>query len=275
MKTIFKLLLTLTMFQATTSFANKLSGCKPRGNDLIGGCRFPWFTMSTNLVWPDLSPFEASFSVTYNYKCEGHDVDYGLKSGDSFVKFERGGIHTARLDGIGRAEVVDRNRDATKNYALFKSDCSFEILSTSMTPSTRTIASVVERAKSQAKIINLSIQLVQLGTSWQRLATWTTNELTQMKEELKLLRDISPDSQDDLDKLIKVLDLALQGQPTTPELGQTDQAINLLGSFLQQKLAKEVDEGRKIVSLLEGFSQAIDSELAQAIARSGSPFQNI
>lgn len=274
MKTILTLLAVLFASHTTATFAHPL-GCEPRGSDLIGGCRFPWFTMSTNLRWHDLPPFEASFSVTYDYSCEGHDVDIGIMSRDSFVKFERGGVHTARLDAFGKVEVVDRNREYTKNVALFKKDCYFKILSTSMEPSTRTIASLVERAKTQAKIIDLSIQIAQLGTSWERLSTWSTNELNQMKDEVKILRDVSVDSQDDLDKLVKVLDLALQGQPTAPDLGQVDHAIHSLQTFLLQKLAKEVDIGRALSAQFVGFSQEIDPDLAQAIAKSGSTFQNI
>lgn len=273
---LFCVLFLVSFSNSGFSKGNHISRCQPRGSDLIGGCTFVTYSMSTQTLWPHLPSFMATFVATYNYICEGHEIDIGFRSGSSFVKFERGGTRTATLDSMGIVDIIDRNPSFTKNSALFKTGCVFEILSLTMEPATSTLAALADQARSQAKIIDMSVQLFRMGQSWERLASWSQNELSQMKEELTLLRDIS-DSPEDLDKLLKVIDLAIAGSPLPPDLGQSDNNVATLKNFLLEKLNKEIESGQAILKMYSDFQRVANQDLEVSVqkARSVNSLQSL
>lgn len=218
---------------------------------------------------------EASWDVSYNFNCRSHPTalqfDFGSRT--SALKYTEAD-HPIRIleDGYGPLRFVDQDPDLTRQQTLI-GDCKLLVHSVGVSPSSRTLGIWTDGARSQAKIIDLSLSLFELATDFKSYAAWDKRQTKTLLDSARLKVRLfeGPCAQGDetacrsaahFRVIVGALEAKIQGTPSEPVSDETGREIT---EVYEQDLTKQVLIGRQMVLRFERWKLAITQELGDVL----------
>jgi hypothetical protein len=213
--------------------------------------------------------YEAQFLVRYDFPCSGHTVQLGVQSGDANKFFTMGATNALiTLNGLGELHPYDPSPSLTRSLT-FRPGCSLSISGVTVLPSTTTVQIWTNQAQSEARILQLSVNLYLLAKDYQNLSTWNLDKLNLLKTKLETLVASAPTNQN-YKVMLNSVNSALQGQPPSATLDELRHAGDDVIATLRGELTQEVAVAQALVDRFARWQLAADQALAGALAAAGN-----
>jgi len=209
-------------------------------------------------------PYEAQYLVQYDFPCSGHSVQLGVQSADSnkfFVMGAAGGLIT--VTGVGELHPYDPSPAVTSSLT-FRPGCSLTVRTVTTLPSTGTAQTWNNQAESEARILDLSLNLYLLAKDYQSLSTWNVDKLTLLKTKLESLVAVTPTNLNYRVMLASV-NSALQNQPPSATLDELRRAGDDVIATLRGELTAEIAVAQVLVDRLARWQLAANVALNNAL----------
>ena len=209
-------------------------------------------------------PYEAQFLIRYDFPCSGHSVQLGVQSGDAnkfFVQGTTGALIT--VNGTPELHPYDPNPAVTSSLT-FRPGCTLNITAVTTLPSTVTAQIWNSQAETEARILQLSVDLYVLAKDYQNLSSWNVDKLNLLKTKLETLVATTPTNLNYKVMLASVKS-ALQNQPPSATLDELRQAGDDVIATLRAELTREVAVAQALVDRFARWQLAANQALNGAL----------
>ena len=209
-------------------------------------------------------PYEAQFLVQYDFPCSGHSVQLGVQSADANKFFVMGAIGgLLAVTGVGELHPYDPSPAVTSSLT-FRPGCSLNVTSVTALPSTGTVQTWNNQAESEARILELSLNLYLLAKDYQSLSTWNVDKLTLLKTKLETLVAATPTNLN-YRVMLSSVNSALQNQPPSATLDELRQAGDAVITTLRAELTREIGVAQLLADRLARWQLAANLALTSAL----------
>lgn len=238
--------------------------CRKTGN-FYWDCQLQRTVIATPIEF-DAVTYETEYRVTYDFGCEGHQANLGLKTERAYYQLEQG-VSSWLIDGVLGAKPLETYDPdpTTTQYLTFSGPCALRILSIDTVPSRGTQVLWGDEARLQARIIELSATLVLLARDYEEMRNWSQSKLELMHDRLERLVAAYP-ANIHYKVMFQTVKSAIDASPPPYGRSEVGAAATAVLEFFNGELAVEVERGYRLIERYEAWQLAAEHVLLDVLA---------
>lgn len=267
--------LTGLIFISSSAFSSEnLFICKKIYDFIIGDCSIKINQIADPYVSYDGSYVELDYKVAYNFACEGHQPEIGIKGSQGWVRFDLGKSDVINISSRYGLQTYDNNPSETSNLS-FQPGCNLTISNNlTFSPTLYQIQDWTDSARYQARLIDQGIDLYLLAgdlanyMSWDNSTTTTllngvNRKITAFTRLCNLGDSTACRAKIHFTAVANSLQAKLDGAPP-PSIGDGD--MDAVKQAYLSQLREDVDIGNQMVDRFEYWELAIEGSLEDILA---------